>query len=423
MAARGSGRAHSSPKRRDWQVEYADLLARDRREVLGAPDLERLALAVYLTGRESDSLDILTRAHSVALEHGDSRQAARSAVWIVFVLIGTRELTRAAGWAARARRLLEDAGHDCVEGGYVLLPQALDQAGAGDLAGAEATFAAIERIGERFNDPDLMSLARQGRGRVLVSIGRVAEGVRLFDEAMVAVTTGELTPLIAGVVYCSVISACFEMLDIRRAQEWTAALNDWCGDNPGLVPYRGECHVHRAEILRLRGRWAEALDEAHRACNALLASKRTGRGTAAYALAELHRMRGDVAAAEDAYRQASEHGRAPYPGLALLRLAQGQHDAARAAIDRVMAEPTRGRRRADILVAGVEIFLAVGDVAAARRSADELAAIAGTLNSEWLRAMAASVEGAVRSCRRSTAPGPRPPQAGADDLGRSRGAL
>jgi DNA-binding CsgD family transcriptional regulator len=389
------GRARRSPERRDWKAEYAELLARDRLEALGAPDLERLAMAAYLTGRESDSLDILARAHNIALENRDTRQAAHAAVWIVFVLIGSRELTRAAGWAARARRLLQDAGHDCVECGYVMLPQALEQTGVGDLAGAEATFAAVERIGDRFRDPDLISLARQGRGRVLIAIGRVAEGVSLFDEAMVAVTTGEVTPLIAGVIYCSVISACFDMLDIRRAQEWTTALNDWCGQNPGLVPYRGECHAHRAEILQLRGRWAEALDEARRACEVLISSKRSGYGTAAYALAELYRMRGDVPAAERAYHQASEHGRTPDPGLALLRLAQGQHEAARAGIDRVLGESTRGRRRADVLVAGVEILLAVGDVSAARRAADELTTISGTLNSEWLGAMAAAAQGAV----------------------------
>jgi ATP/maltotriose-dependent transcriptional regulator MalT len=182
---------------------------------------------------------------------------------------------------------------------------------------------------------------------------------------------------------------------MRRAQEWTEALNDWCEAQAGLVPYRGECLTHRAEIFRLRGRWSEALDEARRAYDTLAAAKRAGQGTAAYGLAELHRLRGELPAADDAYRLAGEHGRAPHPGLALLRLAQGHGDAARAAIVRVMAEPTRGRQRADVLVAAVEILLASGDVPAARRAADESKAMAGTLNSEWLRAMAAWADGAV----------------------------
>ena len=395
MAAHTGDPAHRSPGRPDWQAEYAELVARDRRTALEPADLERLGIAAYLAGHESGSIDIHTRAHNVALERGDSRQAARSAFWIAFALIGARELTRAAGWVARARRLLEEDRHDCVECGYVMLPQALEQTACGDLAGAEVTFAAAERIGERFADADLTSLARQGRGRVLVALGRVAEGVALFDEVMVAVTAGELTAIVSGVVYCSVISACFEMLDFRRAQDWTDALTGWCEAQPGLVPYRGECLAHRAQIFLLRGRWPEALDEAQRAYDALVAAKGPGQGTAAYALAELHRLHGDIPAAEGAYRLASEHGRGPHPGLALLRLAQGQGEAARAAIDRVIAEPTRGRQRADVLVAAVEIFLASGDVPAARRAAAELKVIAATLNSEWLRAMAASADGAA----------------------------
>ena len=408
MTAHTGNRGRRSPRSRDWTAEYAELSARDRTTGLDPADLEQLGIAAYLAGHESESIAVYTRAHNLALERGDSRQAARCAFRVAFALIAAREPTRAGGWVARARRLLEEDRHDCVESGYVMLPQALEQTASGDLAGAETTFAAAERIGERFGDADLTSLARQGRGRVLVALGRMAEGVALFDEVMVAVTTGEVTPIVSGVVYCSVISACFEMLDIRRAQEWTEALNDWCGTQPGLVPYRGECLTHRAEIFRLHGQWTEALDEARRAYEVLAAAKRAGQGMAAYAVAEMHRLRGDLAGAEDAYRLASEHGRAPYPGLALLRLAQGQDAAARAAIDRVMAEPTRGRQRAEVFAAAVEIFLASGDVPAARRAADELKSIAGLLQSEWLRAMAASADGAVYladgQARRALAP-------------------
>src|SRR6476646_7019596 len=178
MPARTSDQG--SFKRRDWKAEYAELSARDQRAALEPADLDRLGIAAYLAGREAESLDIHTRAHNLALERGATQQAARSAFWVAFALIGARELTRAAGWAARARRLLEEDRHDCVECGYVMLPQALEETARGDLAGAEATFAVAERLGERFADPDLIVLARQGRGRVLVGLGRVAEGVALF---------------------------------------------------------------------------------------------------------------------------------------------------------------------------------------------------------------------------------------------------
>ena len=382
-------------KSRDWTAEYAELLALDRRGGLELADLERLGIAAFLAGQPSISIDVHTRAHGLAVEKGDARRAARATFWIAFGLIDAREPARAAGWVARGRRLLDESHDDCVECGYMLLPHALQQVGTGDLAGAEATFLTAESIGERFSDPDLTSLARQGRGRVLVGTGRTAEGLALFDEVMVAVTAGDVTPIIAGVVYCSVISACVDLLDIRRAQEWTTALGDWCRTQPGLVPYRGECLAHRAEIFRLHGQWPQALDEARRAYEALVDSKGPGAGLAAYGLAELHRLRGEIPEAEEAYGRAREHGRAPDPGLALLRLAQGQGEIARAAIERAMAEASRGRQRATVLAAAVEILLAAGDRPSARQAADDLRVVASALDTPWLRALAASADGAV----------------------------
>jgi DNA-binding CsgD family transcriptional regulator len=394
MGAPTRARPPAAPERPDWRAQFAKLAARDRHTPLQPPDLERLGIAAYLAGNESASIDAHTRAHNLALAQGDVRQAVRSAFWVAFALIGARDLTRAGGWAARARRLLDEGRQDCVESGYVLLPQALQHVAAGELAAAEGVMAAAERIGERFADPDLVSLARQGRGRALVGLGRIAEGVALLDEVMVAVTAGEVTPIIAGVVYCSMISACFELLDMRRAQDWTEALNGWCEAQAGLVPYRGDCLTHRADLLRLRGRWLEALTEAQRAYEAQAAVKR-GEGATAYIIAELHRLRGSADEAEASYRLAAEHGRTPHPGLALLRLAERQHDAARAAIDRALAEPARGRQRADLLAAAVEILVAVGELEGARQAAAELNAIAASVPSAWLRAIAAAADGAV----------------------------
>jgi DNA-binding CsgD family transcriptional regulator len=379
----------------NWQAEYEQLAARDRRSALGDDELERFGIAAFLTGHPALSIDICTRAHNAALGRKETRLAARTAFWISFALLDARELARAAGWVARGRRLLEEAGLDCVERGYMMLVPALQLVAQGDLTGAESSFASVDQIGVRFGDRDLTSLARQGRGRALIALGRTSEGLALFDEVMAGVTAGEVTPIVAGVIYCSVISACFDMLDIRRAQEWTAALNDWCQAQPGIVPYKGECLAHRAEILRLRGRWAEAIDEAGHACDALADTKGPGAGAAAYGLGELHRLRGDFAAAEAAYTRASEHGRMPYPGLALLRLAQGQVDSARAAIERAMAEPLKGRQRAMLLAGAVEILVAAGGAAAAARAADELRTIAARVQTPWLRAMAASATGAV----------------------------
>jgi DNA-binding CsgD family transcriptional regulator len=392
MTAKADGPPPGFP---NWQTEFEELRARDERSALTPTELERFGIAAHLTGRDALSIDICTRAHHAALGRGETRLAARAAFWIAFSLIDAREQSRAAGWAARGRRLLDDEGLDCVELGYAMLPPALELAGRSDLQQAEAAFAAAEAIGVRFGDQDLTSLARQGRGRALIGLGRTSEGVALFDEVMVAVTAGEITPVVAGVVYCSVIGACFDMLDIGRAQEWTAALNDWCQAQPGLVPYKGECLAHRAEILQLRGQWPEALDEARQAYDALALSRGPGAGTAAYGIGDLHRLRGETESAERAYTRASDHGRTPYPGLALLRLSAGDRDAARAAIDRALAEPLKGRQRANLLAGAVEILVASGDRAGASRAAAELQEIADRLATPWLRAMAASAHGAV----------------------------
>jgi DNA-binding CsgD family transcriptional regulator len=380
----------------NWDTEFAELSSRDRQTPLDLSDLERLAIAAYLTGREAESVEILTRAHNAALEVGLLRQAARMAFWIGFVLNNTSERTLAAGWFQRGRRLLDDSGDDCVERGFLMMPQALERVAAGDVAGAAAAFTAVEAVGRKFGDRDLMGLGRMGCGRALIAQGRRAEGAALLDEVMVAVTADELSPIITGIVYCSVISACFEVADVRRAQAWTDSLNDWCAAQPGLVPYRGECLVHRADLLRLRGRWPEALDAARRAYDALTSAKRPGRGTAAYTVGELHRLHGDISSAEEAYRRAGELGRSPHPGLALLRLAQGRKDDARSAITRVLLEQTRGRQRIDVLAAAVEILLASDDRTGARAAADELDAIARTTESPWLRAMSLQADGAVQ---------------------------
>jgi ATP/maltotriose-dependent transcriptional regulator MalT len=379
-----------------WTHAYESLSAADQAGVLGADDLELLARAAYMLGRDEENLKFLERAHHSHLNAGDGLRAARCAVWIGMHLATTGSLAPATGWFGRGRRLVGREESDCVERGYLLLPLAFAQEAGGDWEAAVMSLADAVAIAERFDDRDLLALAINHQGQILVEHGRVDEGLGLLDEAMVGVTTGELSPIVTGLVYCGVILACQEAYELRRAQEWTAALSGWCGEQPDLVAFTGRCLLHRAEIMQRRGAWSEALEEARRSAER---SERThnerAAGEAAYLQGEIQRLQGRLGAAEESYRAASRCGREPQPGLALLRLAQGRGDAAAVAIRRAVGEATELSMRARLLPACVQIMLAEGDTALAQRACRELAEIARAHPSEMLAAVAEHAQGTL----------------------------
>ena len=322
-------RGREAAGRLAWADAYAALSLADQSSSLAAEDLELLATAAYLRGHVEDCLRALQRAQQLHTEAGDPRRAARCALWLAFHLGNAGELAQAGGWLARANRLLEHEPPDCAERGLLLLPLAIQHIVTGDPAAARELSARAAGIGRDAGDADLVALGLQVQGRALVRLGRVGEAMAAFDEAMVAVVAGELSPVVVGTVYCSMLEGCQEILEWRRAHEWTEALTAWCGKQPEMVTFSGRCLVHRAEILHLHGAWPESVEEARRASERLAqAADSWATGGAFYRQAEVYRVLGDFTAAEDAYQQASRWGRQPQPGLALLRLVQGRTDAA-----------------------------------------------------------------------------------------------
>jgi len=383
-------------QRRAWAEAVTYLSTADRQGDLAAADLDKLAEAVYLTGGAQAAAETWERAHQAYLGEGDLPSAARCAAWLGLVLLLSGEHARGGGWIGRGQRLLDQAGVDCVERGYLALPAGLGALYGGEAETAYQRFAELIAVADRFGDPDLRALGRLGQGQALAERGDPASGLGLLDEVMVAVTAGEVSPVPAGIIYCAVITTCRKAFDLRRAREWTAALSRWCADQPDLRPYRGECLVHRAEIMQLRGDWVDALAEVRQAL-AHLSGPPTDPvlGMARYQQAELLRLRGEFARAEEAYRQASGCGHPVQPGLALLRLAQGRVDDAAGAIRRVAGEAAGKVERARVLAAYVEIEVAAGEVAAARSAAGELGEVAAGFDTPYLRAVAEYAHGTV----------------------------
>jgi len=380
--------------KRAWLEASESLSAAERHAALEAPDAELLATCVFMLGRDEESVAWLERAHQQHLESGDSLRAIHCAVWIGLNLASRGQIGPATGWLGRAQRLLENEG-ECAERGYLLLPAMFQHEAAGDFASAAEAAGEAVRIGERFGDRDLFALAIHGQGYMLMKDGRVREGLALLDEAMVAITAEELSPVVTGIVYCGVILACQEVYEVRRAREWTRALSDWWALQPEMVAFTGRCLVHRAEILQLDGSWPDALAEACRAGNRFAETRNPAAGLARYRQGELHRLQGEFGAAEGAYKEASGFGWEPQPGLAQLRLAQRRTEAAAAAIRLAEAATSLPLERARLLPAFIEIMLEVGETEAARSACIELEELAQGFDSAMLKALAAHAQGAV----------------------------
>ena len=382
--------------RREWNDAFEALSLADQSTPLEADDLHRLAWSAGLTARDAEMLATQERVYQARLHSGENLAAARAAFWLGFRLLARGEPARASGWLSRAQRLVELHAQDCVEQGYLFLPAGQKHLSAGEPAEAEECAARAVQIGERFGEADLVAFGRNLQGRALLVQGQIDRGLRLLDEAMVAATAGELSPVVTGIIYCSAIASCHRVFALERVREWTAALSSWCDANPQLGMFTGHCLVHRAEVMEMSGSWPEAVDEARRAVQRCVrAVERDAAGRAHYQEAEIHRLRGEFDLAETAYREASRSGFEPQPGLALLRLAQGDTNAA-ATASRRMVGATRDRlARTRFLPAHVDIMLAVGDLDAARTASHELTETAASVNTEVLAAIAARARGSV----------------------------
>ncbi len=382
-------------KSNDWSRALELLSAADAQEPLAAEDLERLGDAAMWAMAPEECIGAYERAYAAYIEAGQPSRAAHAGRHLIIELDATQgreSVTR--GWINRIVRLLKDEPEG-VEHGYLAYVQSQRCLGVGDVDKAYETAQRAFELGGKFGDRDLQGLGLHTQGLALVAKGEVAEGMALLDEAAAGAVAGELGMLASATIYCNIVGTSRNLSDYGRASDWIDAAKRWC-DRTAIATYPGTCRVHRAEVMRLRGVWAEAEADAQKAADELRHYPVMAR-EAFYELGEIRLRTGDLKLAEEALRQAHEMGREPQPGLALVRLAQGQTAEASAMMRRALAEPDSNRlARARLLPAQVEITLAMGDSEAALAAVEEMEGIAATYGTSVLRALAGCARGALQ---------------------------
>ena len=362
--------ARAAASRGAWREAYGTFSRLDA-STLEAEDLESFGDAAWWTGKLDEAIKHRERAYARFSAAEDRLSGARLALTLSWDYEGRGAYAVSQGWFATAARLL-DGLPESVEHGRMILGEALGALMAeGDLVKATKLFEETFELGVRIGDRDLQMIALSGKARALVMSGEVEQGLALHDEASASAVCGELKPFATGLVYCITISSCQDVGDFRRAAEWTEAANRWC-DEADVSGFPGTCRLHRAEIMRLRGDWPAAEQQAVAACEELRDFDRHITAGGYYEVGEIRRRRGDFEGAEEAYGTANEWGRNPQPGLALLRLAEGKVDSALAGVTSALDEVEVPLLRLRALPALVEIAIAAGDLKTARSAADEL---------------------------------------------------
>jgi DNA-binding CsgD family transcriptional regulator len=382
-------RGREAYRQQDWTTCWSALDRADRESPLDPADLLLLSVSGYLIGRDDCAYDGLGRAYAAYLT-ADPRAAARCAFYLGFLMQQTGAQAKSGGWIARAQALVDQHDLGGAEAGWLDAHQAHVLLASGEVEAAlklAEKAAAAGRVGAY---PEVVTMSLLSAGHARITLGDLTGAAAALDEAMLLVSGGELLPPVAGLAYCGVISACMRLHDLRRAREWTAALTGWCDAQPGLVPYRGICLVHRAELMTLSGNWTDALAEAERASDFL---RRDAAAEALYRLGELHRLRGDFVAAEAAYRSANTAGRLPEPGLLRLRLAQGRMEPAVASAKQLLAQRGEGMARLEVLSACMDVAVRICDIDLARAAAAAVQGMADADDEPLLAALRTRIEG------------------------------
>jgi len=362
--------ARDAVSRHSWREAFGAYSGIDESS-LSAVDLERYGEAAWWSGKLIEAVRLRERAYVSYAGEGEKVAAAQVALTLAWDEANRGAFAVSQGWFATAERQLEGEEESAVHGRIALTRASQAMFAEGDLPKAIANLDRAYELAQRFGDRDTQMLSLVAKGRALVKMGEIDQGVELIDEGTAAAVSGELEAYSTTLVYCMTISTCQDLGDFRRAAEWTEAANRWC-DRLDVTGFPGACRIHRAEIMRLRGDLEAAEKVATAACSELQDFERYITASGYYEIGEIRRRLGDFAAAEEAYGRANELGADPHPGLALLNLAEGKLDAAVAGVTRSLAEVDEPLSRIRRLPAQVEIAVAAHDLKTARAAVAEL---------------------------------------------------
>jgi tetratricopeptide (TPR) repeat protein len=374
-------RAHHAVEERKW-VSVCELLrAADERTELAADDLEILGDAAFMAGEQNISIAARQRVHALRLGQGDRPRAAIAA----FLIVGNHYVRNrpviAAGWFHKGRRLLEEEPEGPAHG-VMAFTAALIALARGEPSTAAEAASESERIGRRFDKPEIEAVGLTLRACSLMRLGRIVQAYAILDEVLAWASSGELGPVTTGQIFCWSTQSLLAVADFERAIEWVETI-----ESSGVGGIPGDCRVHRAEALGALGRFDEARSEAVAGRAEIQAIDLLHAGIAHYELGMVHLALGELDLARRSFRHAQACGANSQPGLALLELARGNVVAAAESIRSALGEPCEDELRRVLLLSGaVQISLALGDHTETSRLVQQLEGIAGQFGAAGLLA-------------------------------------
>ncbi|MBW9120255.1 helix-turn-helix transcriptional regulator [Microbacterium trichothecenolyticum] len=373
----------------DWTGRFEELTAREA--ALAGDELDELGQAAWFVGQDDVSVRAWERAHLRYLDDGDLSSAVRCVFWLGFTLSERGDEVRGGAWMGRLMELCARDDATPVTEAVRALCIAHGAFARGDVEAAVPLLRqAVERA-DAAADVDTFTLATMSLGRALMMAGRIDDAIRELDRVMLLIADGRVSDRAAGPAYCAVIASLLGRGDVERARVWTRELGDWCDSQQGLEPFRGECTLHRANVLQLGGEWQAATTAAEEVCATEKRSETLA--NAWYRAADLHRVAGRPTAARQALRQAAALGRAVQPGLALLSRDAGDLAGAWAGLESARAAAVEPAVRAEVLAAAVRVALDRGRLSDAAAAAHELSACATAFDTLYLRGLSSRADG------------------------------